>query len=111
MKLVRHWSIAKMLQREIRPHRAPGADRAAAGQRRGIDERTLRAIIVFLFLYIGAWAAGARILVDSVAARHPAVRVRRARRLGTALAGAGPGLGFAGPMGSFDPSATSRSSC
>ena len=41
-----------MLRREIdqtvHPHR-----RAAAGQRRVVDERALRAIIVFVFLYLG----------------------------------------------------------
>ena len=93
-----------MLRREIDQTLHPERRRAAARQRPVVDERALRAIIVFVFLYLGVCAAGAvGVLVDSslqdVAGHAPSSRSRPrhdARRRG-------PGLGFAGPMGSFAP--------
>ena len=66
IKLVRHVVIAKMLRREldqtVHPHRvAP-----LRVNRSIVDERALRAIIVFVFLYVGVMLAGAVVvLLDS----------------------------------------------
>ena len=104
IKLVRHVVIAKMLRRELdqtlHPHRvAPLRVNGAV-----VDERALRAIIVFVFLYIGVLLAGARRDPDRLlAARRAADRVRLARRGGHHARRRRPGLGFAGPMGSFAP--------
>ena len=66
IKLVRHVVIAKMLRRELdqtlHPHRVAPL-RINGGV---VDERALRAIIVFVFLYVGVLLAGAVvILIDS----------------------------------------------
>jgi trk system potassium uptake protein TrkH len=104
IKLVRHVVIAKMLRREIdqtvHPHRvAPLRVNTAV-----VDERALRAIIVFVFLYLGVLAAGATaILIDSSLRGIELTGFDALAAAATTLGGAGPGLGFAGPMGSFAP--------
>jgi trk system potassium uptake protein len=104
IKLVRHVVIAKMLRREIdqtlHPHRvAPLRVNGAV-----VDERALRAVIVFVFLYLGVLAAGATVvLIDSALRDVPLAAFDSIADAATTLGGAGPGLGFAGPMGSFAP--------
>ena len=69
-----------------------------------VDERALRAMIVFVFLYLGVCAAGAVvILVDSTVRDIELTAFQSIAAAATTLGGAGPGLGFAGPMGSFEP--------
>jgi trk system potassium uptake protein len=104
IKLVRHVAIAKMLRREIRQTVHP--DLVAPLRLSGavIDERTLRAIIVFLFLYVGVCVAGAvGILIDSSLQGVSLTAFESLADSASALGGAGPGLGFAGPMGSYEP--------
>jgi trk/ktr system potassium uptake protein len=104
IKLVRHVAIVKMLRREI--HQTVHPELVAPLRLNGevIDERTLRAIIVFLFLYVGVCAAGAvAILTDSSLADVNLTAFQSLADSASLLGGAGPGLGFAGPMGSFEP--------
>ena len=69
-----------------------------------VDERALRAIIVFVFLYLGVCAAGAVvILVDSSLRGIELTAFQSLAASASLLGGVGPGLGFAGPMGSFAP--------
>jgi trk system potassium uptake protein TrkH len=93
-----------MLRREI--HHAVHPELIAPLRLNGavVDERTLRAIIVFVFLYLGVCAAGAvAILIDSSLRAVDLTAFQALADSATALGGVGPGLGFAGPMGSFDP--------
>jgi trk system potassium uptake protein len=104
IKLVRHLVIVKMLRREI--HQTVHPDLVAPLRLNGavIDERVLRAIIVFLFLFVGACIFGAvAILVDSALQDVHLTAFQSLADSVTLLGGAGPGLGFAGPMGSFEP--------
>lgn len=104
IKLVRHVVVAKMLRREIRHTVHPDLVTPLRLNGSVVDERTLRAIIVFLFLYLGVCAAGAvAILVDSSLRGVPLTAFQALADSATALGGVGPGLGFAGPMGSFEP--------
>jgi trk system potassium uptake protein len=104
IKLARHVVIAKMLRREIdqtiHPHRvAPLRVNGVV-----VDERALRAIIVFVFLYLGVLAAGATVvLIDCSLRDIPLGTFDSIAVCATTLGGSGPGLGFAGPMGSFAP--------
>jgi trk system potassium uptake protein TrkH len=104
IKLVRHVVIAKMLRREldqtVHPHRV-----APLRINRGVvDERALRAIIVFVFLYVGVMLAGAVIvMLDSALRGVPVTSFGSLAASATTLGGVGPGIGFAGPMGSFAP--------
>jgi trk system potassium uptake protein len=104
IKLVRHIVVFKMLHREIRQQLEPELVAPLRLNRIAIDERTLRAIIVFVFLYLGVCTAGAvAILLDSSLRGIPLTAFDALADSATALGGVGPGLGFAGPMGSFDP--------
>jgi trk system potassium uptake protein TrkH len=104
IKLIRHIVIAKMLRREIDQTIHP--DRVAPLRVNGlvVDERALRAIIVFVFLYIGVCAAGATaILVDSSLRGVELTAFQSLADSASLLGGVGPGLGIAGPMGTFEP--------
>ena len=104
IKLIRHVVIAKMLRREIDQTLHPGVVLPLRVNGAVVDERALRAIIVFVFLYLGVWATGATVVTIDCALRG--VELTAFQSLATAastLGGVGPGLGFAGPMGSFEP--------
>jgi trk system potassium uptake protein TrkH len=69
-----------------------------------VDERALRAIIVFVFLYLGVCVSGAvTILIDSSLRGIDVTAFQSLANSASLLGGVGPGLGFAGPMGSFAP--------
>jgi len=104
IKLVRHVLIAKLLRREV--HQTIHPELVAPVRLNGapVDERALRAIVVFAFLYVGIVAAGALvILVDSARADVAVTPFQALAAAATTIASVGPGFGFAGPMGSFDP--------
>jgi trk system potassium uptake protein len=104
IKLIRHIVIAKMLRREIDQTLHPGVVRPLRVQGAVVDERALRAVIVFVFLYLGVCAAGAlTILFDSELQGVPLTAFEAIADAAAMLCGAGSGLGFAGPMGSFEP--------
>ena len=69
-----------------------------------VDERALRAIIVFVFLYLGVAVVGSVvILIDCSLRGIPMSAFGSLVASSSTLGGGGPGLGFAGPMGSFAP--------
>lgn len=104
IKLVRHIAIAKLLRREIDHTVHPEVVAPVRVNGAVVDERALRAMIVFVFLYLGVGAAGAVvILVDSAVRDVELTAFQSLAAAATTLGGAGPGLGFAGPMGSFEP--------
>jgi trk system potassium uptake protein TrkH len=103
IKLIRHIVIAKMLRREIDQTVHPEVVSPLRVNGATIDERALRAIIVFVFLYLGVCAAGAVIvLVDSSLRGIDVTAFQSLADAASLLGGVGPGLGFAGPMGSFE---------
>jgi trk system potassium uptake protein len=104
IKLIRHIVIAKLLRREIDHTVHPEVVAPVRVNGSVVDERALRAIIVFVFLYLGVCAAGAVvILVDSAIRDVELTAFQSLAAAATTLGGAGPALGFAGPMGSFEP--------
>ena len=104
IKLIRHIVVAKMLRREIDQTLHPGVVRPLRVNNQVVDERALRAIIVFVFLYLGVWAAGSiAILLDSTLQSVELTAFQELADAASMIGGVGPGLGFAGPMGSFEP--------
>jgi trk system potassium uptake protein TrkH len=104
IKLIRHIVIAKMLRREIDQTVHPQVVAPLRVNGEPIDERALRAIIVFVFLFLGVCAAGAlAIMVDSAVRGVELTAFQSLAASIATLSGFGPGLGFAGPMGSFAP--------
>ena len=104
IKVVRHVIIAKMLRRELDQTVHPAVVHPLPLNATRIGERTLRAIIVFVFLYLGICAAGATLIaLDSALENVDLTAFESIAAATTTLGNAGPGLGFAGPMGSFAP--------
>ena len=104
IKLIRHIVIAKMLRRELDQTVHPQMVAPLRVNGEPVDERALRAIIVFVFLFLGVCAAGAlAIAIDSALRGVELTAFDSLAASITTLTGFGPGLGFAGPMGSFAP--------
>jgi trk system potassium uptake protein len=104
VKVVRHLLLGKILRRELRQTLHPEAVMPIRLNGVVIDERTLRAASAFILLYIGFFAAGAGLLALDAAFQGPPLSVSEAiAASATTLGNVGPGLGFAGPMGSFEP--------
>src|SRR5690606_27354707 len=69
-----------------------------------VDERTLRAVLAFVLLYIGTFIVGAALL--ALDARFSDLQLGLTEAIAASagtLGNVGPGLGFAGPMGSYEP--------
>jgi trk system potassium uptake protein TrkH len=104
IKLIRHVLIAKILRREVRQTIHPELVAPIRLSGTPVDERSLRAVVVFAFLYVGIAAAGTLvILADSARAGVPVAPFEALAAAATTMASVGPGFGFAGPMGSFEP--------
>ena len=104
VKIVRHLLVGRMLRRELRQTIHPELVMPIRLNGQVVDERTLRAILAFVLLYLGTFVVGAAAL--AIDARFSNVELgvtdTIAASAGT-LGNVGPGLGFAGPMGSYAP--------
>ena len=105
MKIVRHLLVGRMLRRELRQTIHPELVIPVRLNGRPVDERTLRAVLAFVLLYIGIFIVGAALLaIDArILGRRARDRPRRSPPSAGTLGNVGPGLGFAGPMGSYEP--------
>jgi trk system potassium uptake protein TrkH len=107
VKVVRHLLVGKILRRELDQTIHPELVASIHLNRTLVDERALRAVNVFVLLYIAFFALGAfGILVDSAFAGVAVRPIDAIAASATTLGNVGPGFGFAGPMGSFDPFGT-----
>lgn len=104
VKIVRHLVIGKVLRRELDQTVHPEYIAPVRVNRTVIDERTVRAVIAFVLLYVGIFVAGALLLLLDAHRVHLALTPFDAiAASATTLGNVGPGFGFAGPMGSFEP--------
>jgi trk system potassium uptake protein len=104
VKVVRHLLIGRILRRELDQTVHPEIVSRVRLNGVPVEERTLRAILSFVLLYVGVFAVGTFALVADSARLDLDLRVLDA--IGAAastLGNVGPAFGFAGPMGSFDP--------
>jgi trk system potassium uptake protein TrkH len=104
VKIVRHLLVGRILRRELRQTIHPELVQPIRLNGRSVDERTLRAVLAFVLLYIGIFIIGAALLaIDSrVSSVEIGMTEAIAASAGT-LGNVGPALGFAGPMGSYAP--------
>ena len=104
IKIVRHLLVGRILRRELRQTIHPELVLPIRLNGQPVDERTLRAVLAFVVLYIGIFVVGAGLLaIDArIADLDLGVTDAIAASAGT-LGNVGPGLGFAGPMGSYAP--------
>lgn len=103
IKVVRHLLLGKVLRRELRQTVHPEEIVPVKLNKRVVDERTLRAIVAFIMLYLGAFVLGTGIIAIEAAHRGPELSVLDAiAASATTLGNVGPAFGVAGPMGSFE---------
>ena len=104
VKVVRHLLMGKILRRELDQTVHPELVSRIHLNRAAVDERTLRAITSFLLIYIGLFVVGTLLLVIDAERIDLDLRLIDAvAAAATTLGNVGPGLGIAGPMGSFEP--------
>jgi trk system potassium uptake protein len=104
VKVARHLMIGKSLRRELDLAVHPELVSAVRFSGRPVDEKTLRAVIAFVLLYVGLFVAGVLALTIDAAVEDRAVTPFEAiAAAATTLGNVGPAFGFAGPYGSFDP--------
>lgn len=104
VKVVRHLLMGKILRREIDQTLHPEVVAPIRLGRTVVDERTLRAVSSFVLLYIGIFVIGAALLAADAERTASGLLVRDAiAASATTLGNVGPGFGFAGPFGSFEP--------
>jgi trk system potassium uptake protein TrkH len=104
VKVVRHLLMGKILRREIDQTLHPEVVAPVRLGRTIVDERTLRAVSSFIVLYIGIFVVGAALLAAE--AERSGVELGTLDAIAaaaTTLGNVGPGFGFAGPFGSFEP--------
>jgi trk system potassium uptake protein len=103
-KILRVLIIGKLLHREVAQTVHPEAILHIRVNRRLVDERVVRGIISFVLVFFGLLALGVLALELDAARMNVHLNVFPALADTTAaLANGGPGLGFAGPVGSFAP--------
>lgn len=110
IKVVRHLIIGKSLRRELDVTVHPELVSPIRFNARTVDEKTVRAVIAFVLLYVGAFAVGALLItIDASVAGFVVTPYEAVAAAATTLGNVGPGVGFAGPFGSFEPfSGTSK---
>jgi trk system potassium uptake protein TrkH len=104
IKIIRHLLLGKVLRRELDQTLSPEVVMPIRLNGAPVDERTLRAIAAFILLYVGAWAVGGGVIaIDSAISNVPLGTLDSLTVSATAIGNVGPGLGLAGPFGSFAP--------
>lgn len=103
VKVVRHLLLGKVLRRELQVALHPELVRPVTLNRRTVDERTLRAVVGFVVLYVGFLLAGAVVVAADAASGGPAVTPLDAVAISAATLGnVGATLGPAGPLSNYE---------
>jgi trk system potassium uptake protein len=104
IKVARHVVIGKMLRRELDQTVHPELVSPLRVNGSPVDERSLRAVITFVLIYVGLFVVGSiALLADAARAGVELSPFEAIAAAATTLGNVGPAFGFAGPMGSFEP--------
>ncbi|MDH4101777.1 MAG: TrkH family potassium uptake protein [Thermoleophilia bacterium] len=102
IKVVRHLLLGRVLRRDLRTTVHPELVAPIRLNRIAVDERTLRAAVAFVLLYVGAFVVGAGIIAFDTALQGPDLRPITVMAVAaTTLGNVGPAFGHAGPLASF----------
>jgi trk system potassium uptake protein TrkH len=102
LNVVRHVLIGKQLRRELDQTVHPELVAPIRLNGRVVDEPSLRGVFVFVILYVGVFALGALLVMLDAARTDLALQpIDAIAAAATTIGNVGPGLGSAGPMGSF----------
>ena len=103
VKVARHLLMGRILRRELDQTVHPELVSVIRTNRAQVSEKTLRAISAFVLLYIGIFILGTAVLaIDAAATGLDLSVIEAVAAAATTLGNAGPGFGFAGPLGSFE---------
>jgi trk system potassium uptake protein TrkH len=104
IKVVRHLLIGRVLRRELDRTVHPEVVTPIRLNGAVVEERTLGAVVSFVLLYVGIFAAGSLALaIESARAGVNVTPFEAAAAAAAMIGNIGPAFGFAGPMGSYDP--------
>jgi trk system potassium uptake protein TrkH len=104
VKVVRHLLIGRILRRELDQTVHPEIVSPIRHNAVALDERTVRAVIAFVLLYFGIFALGTlALLADAARVGLALAPFEAVAAAATTMGNIGPGLGVAGPFGSFEP--------
>ncbi|MFO7571823.1 MAG: TrkH family potassium uptake protein [Gaiellaceae bacterium] len=102
IKVVRHLLVGRILRRELHTTVHPELVSPIRLAGASVDERTLRAVIAFVLLYVGLFVAGAGIIALDTALQGPDLEPITVMAVAaTTLGNVGPAFGHAGPFASF----------
>ncbi len=102
VKVVRHLLLGRVLRRELRTTIHAELVAPIRLNRVPVDERTLRAVVAFILLYVGIFVVGAGIIALDTALQGPDIRPITVMAVAaTTLGNVGPAFGYAGPLASF----------
>jgi trk system potassium uptake protein TrkH len=104
IKAMRILLLNKVLRRELVLTVHPQAVVPIRLNDQVVNERTLRAIVGFVLIYLTAFVIGTvLILIDASRQGQTVSAFESISAAATTLGNVGPGVGFLGPMGSFNP--------
>jgi trk system potassium uptake protein len=105
IKIVRHLLLFKLVRRELEQTVHREAVMPIRVNRRVVDEKALRSMIIFVLLYLAVFAVGALLLVADAHRVHKddLTAFDAFGAAAACLGNVGPAFGFAGPYGSFAP--------
>ena len=102
VKIVRHLLVGRSLRRELRQTLHPEEVMPVRLNGLVVQEKTLRAVTAFVLVYIGLFIVGAGVVALDTAIQGPSLSPYAViTAAASALGNVGPGLGAAGPLGSF----------
>ena len=103
IKVVRHVLIGRILRRELEQTVHQEVVAPIRLNRAVVDERTLRAVLAFVLIYVGLFAVGSlAIVADSFRSDVVVTPFEAMGAAAATLGNVGPGFGFAGPFGSYE---------
>jgi trk system potassium uptake protein TrkH len=104
IKVVRHLLIGRLLRRELDQTVHPEIVTPVRLNRLPVDEKVIRAVLAFVLLYVGLFAAGAlALVVESFRVATTVTPFEAISAAAATLGNVGPAFGFAGPFGSYEP--------
>ena len=102
IKVVRHLLVARSLRRELRQTLHPEEVLPVRLNGQVVQEKMLRGVVAFVLLYVGLFVIGAAVVAIDTAIEGPSISaIDAVAAAATTLGNVGPGLGIAGPLGSF----------
>jgi trk system potassium uptake protein len=104
VKVIRHLLIGRLLRRELDQTIHPELVQPVRFNRHAVDERTLRAVLAFVLIYIGLFIVGTLgLMAESFRVEGGVTPFEAIAAAASTLGNVGPAMGFAGPMDSYDP--------